>query len=247
MKAALNGVMNFSVLDGWWAEGYRPDAGWALSKERTYEDQHLQNELDAETIYNTLEHEIIPAYFQRDENGIPQQWVSYIKNIIAEVAPVYTMKRMLDHYFERFYDKLFERGTKLRASQYRLASQMAAWKAAMRQHWGEVQLLEADIFDTDNKPLPVGEPFTATIRLHLNGIEAKHLGLEVAFFRRLNESELELQFREELALERTEGHIATYRCTIDPKLAGVYEYGFRMFPKHDLLPHRQDLPLVEWL
>ncbi len=247
MKAALNGVVNFSVLDGWWAEGYRSDAGWALPKESTYDDQHLQNELDAETIYNILEHEIIPAFFQRDENGIPRQWVNYIKNTIAEVAPDYTMKRMLDHYFERFYNKLYERGAKLRARQFRLASQMAAWKAATRQNWEEVQVLEADIFDTDNKPLPVGEPFTATIRLHLNGIDARHLGVEVAFFRRLSESELELQFREELTLVKAEGSTATYRCQVDPRMAGVYEYGFRMFPKHELLPHRQDLPLVEWM
>ena len=247
MKAALNGVMNFSVLDGWWAEGYRPDAGWALPKERTYEDQHLQNELDAEKIYNTLEHEIVPAFFQRDENDIPNQWVSYIKNTIAEVAPDYTMKRMLDHYFERFYNKLYERGTKLRAKQYRLASQMATWKTAMRQNWHHVQVLEAEVFDTDNKPLPVGEPFTATIRLQLDGIKAEHVGLEVAFFRRLSESELELQFKEELALVKAKDGIATYHCKVDPQMAGVYEYGFRMFPKHELLPHRQDLPLVEWI
>ena len=157
------------------------------------------------------------------------------------------MKRMLDHYFERFYNKLYERGTKLRAKQYRLASQMATWKTAMRQNWHHVQVLEAEVFDTDNKPLPVGEPFTATIRLQLDGIKAEHVGLEVAFFRRLSESELELQFKEELALVKAKDGIATYHCKVDPQMAGVYEYGFRMFPKHELLPHRQDLPLVEWI
>ena len=101
--------LNFSVLDGWWAEGYRPDAGWALALERTYENQDLQNELDAESIYNILETEIIPTYYDQNEAGISEKWVDYIRNIIAEVAPDFTMKRMIDHYIERFYHKLGER------------------------------------------------------------------------------------------------------------------------------------------
>ncbi|MCB9294336.1 MAG: alpha-glucan family phosphorylase [Lewinellaceae bacterium] len=247
MKAALNGVMNFSVLDGWWAEGYRPDAGWALPLERTYDDQSLQNELDAETIYNILEHEIIPTYFDQNEQGVSPKWVSYIKNIIAEVAPDFTMKRMLDDYYERFYSKLYERGRAMKAKKFRQASQMAAWKAHIMERWNEIEMVEADIFDTDNFALPVGKPFTATIKLHLDGIEAEHVGVEVAFFRRLNEEEVELQVREELKLKGVSNNIATYTCQVDPELAGVFEYGFRVYPRHNLLAHRQDLALVKWL
>ncbi len=248
MKAALNGVMNFSVLDGWWAEGYRPDAGWALSKERTYAEQTLQNELDAETIYNILEHEIVPAFFQRDEQGIPQQWVSHIKNTIAEIAPDYTMKRMLDHYFERFYNKLYERGTAVRHKAFALARQIAAWKNELRRHWDEIETVALEVFDTDNRALPVGQPFTATISLYINGIKPEHVGLEAAFFRRVNDdAELKLEFTAELELKTVKGSTATYHCAIDPQLAGVFEYGFRMFPKHPALAHRQDLPLTRWL
>ena len=247
MKAALNGVMNFSVLDGWWAEGYRPDAGWALSEERTYDDQSLQNELDAETIYNILEHEIVPAYFDRNEQGVSPKWAGYIKNIIAEVAPVFTMKRMLDDYYERFYNKLYERGRAIKAKQFKLASQMAAWKAQMEQRWNEIEVVEANIFDSDNFALPVGQPFKATIQLHIDGIDAKHVGVEVAFFKRINEEEVELQVKEELKLKGVKGHVATYSCQVDPELAGVYEYGFRVYPKHEMLAHRQDLALVHWI
>ena len=247
MKAALNGVMNFSVLDGWWAEGYRPDAGWALSEERTYDDQSLQNELDAETIYNILEHEIIPAYFDRNEQGISPKWAAFIKNIIAEVAPTFTMKRMLDDYYERFYNKLHKRGRAMKDKKFHLARQMASWKIQMAQRWNEIGVVEADIFDSDNFALPVGQPFTATIKLNLDGIDAKHVGVEVAFFRRLTENELELQVKKELALKGVSGNIATYSCEVDPELAGVYEYGFRIYPKHELLAHRQDLALVHWV
>ena len=248
MKAALNGVMNFSVLDGWWAEGYRPDAGWALPMEKTYAEQHLQNELDAETIYNTLEHEIVPAFFQRDEQGIPLQWVSHIKNTIAEIAPEFTMKRMLDHYFERFYYPLHERGKAVRAEGFKLARQLAAWKGEIQQRWDAIQVLRIDAFDSENRALPVGQPFTAEIELRLNGLRPEHVGLEVAFFRRTSDdAALELELTSSLEPVASKGEASIFRCTVDPKLSGVFEYGFRMFPQHPALAHRQDLPLVRWL
>ena len=247
MKAALNGVMNFSVLDGWWAEGYRPDAGWALSKERTYEDQHLQNELDAETIYNTLQFDLIPKYFDRDENGISSTWVSYIKTIIAEVAPYFTMKRMLDDYYDRFYNKLATRGKLIKAKKFSLAKELSDWKSISKTRWDGVSLIEAKAFDSDNEALPFGKAFTANLKLELNGMQGKDVGIEVLFFSRINDDQLELKVKEELTMISEDNSTATYSCELDPKLAGVYEYGFRAFPKQDNLPHRQDLPLVKWL
>src|SRR5665648_25019 len=108
-KAVMNGVINFSVLDGWWAEGYRKNAGWALREEETYDNAQFQDELDAETIYTILEEEIIPLYYKRDSKEVPVEWVSYIKNTISEIAPHYTMKRQLDDYFERYYNKMLKR------------------------------------------------------------------------------------------------------------------------------------------
>ncbi|KGE85440.1 MAG: alpha-glucan family phosphorylase [Phaeodactylibacter xiamenensis] len=247
MKAALNGVMNFSVLDGWWAEGYRPDAGWALPLERTYDNQDLQNELDAESIYNILEFDILPTYYEQDENGISEKWVSYIRQIIAEVAPDFTMKRMLDHYYERFYHKLAQRGRALRADNYAGARQVAKWKHTMEQRWDRIELAQADTFDSDNRALQVGEHFYADLKLYLNGVSAEDVGVEVVFFSRVDEEVLKLQFKEELELKEVKDGVATYHCELDPKLAGVYEYGFRAFPKSGQLAHRQDLPLVKWL
>jgi alpha-glucan phosphorylase-like protein len=247
MKAALNGVMNFSVLDGWWAEGYRPDAGWALPLERTYDNQDLQNELDAESIYNILEFDILPTYYEQDENGISEKWVSYIRQIIAEVAPDFTMKRMLDHYYERFYHKLAQRGRALRADNYAGARQVAKWKHTMEQRWDRIELAQADTFDSDNRALQVGEHFYADLKLYLNGVSAEDVGVEVVFFNRIDEEVLHLKFKEELQLKEVKDGVATYHCELDPKLAGVYEYGFRAFPKSGQLAHRQDLPLVKWL
>jgi len=247
MKAALNGVVNFSVLDGWWAEGYRPDAGWALSEERTYDNQDLQNELDAETIYNTLEYDIVPTFFDRDEHGVSEPWARYVKNIIAEVAPTFSMKRMLDDYYERFYHPLHQRHQKMAQQGWRAAKEMAAWKKKLRQNWNNIKLAESEVFDSDNKALKTGEEFYAEVQLQLEGLAAEDIGLEVVFFSRIDEERLKLEFKYELELTRQEGQRAWYHCKLDPELAGVFEYGFRAFPKSEMMPHQQDLPLVKWL
>ena len=247
MKAAMNGVMNFSVLDGWWAEGYREDAGWALPEERVFADQNMQDELDAESIYNILEQSIIPTYFDQDEQGISTKWVAYIKQIIAEVAPEFTMQRMLHDYYERFYLKLDDRGHKLKNKNYAATQKLVKWREKVVHAWDAIEVLDTQVFDSDNHPLPTGEAFEATIKVFLGSLSAEDVGIEVVFFKRKSEDELLPQLAEELDLKKANGHTATYHCKIDPKMSGVYEYGFRLFPKSDLLAHRQDLNLVHWL
>lgn len=248
MKAALNGVMNFSVLDGWWAEGYRPDAGWALPLENTYDDANLQNELDAETIYNILEEDILPTYYDQNEAGISARWVSYIKNIIAEVAPQFTMKRMMDDYLDRFYNKLTQRTRQLHQSNFAAAKEIATWKEQIQQRWQGLHVESMDVFDTDNYAMPLGDHFKATIKLNLNGIAPEHVSIEFVFFKRVkNDQELDLKFVKAFTFKEQQNNHATYECDVELELSGVYEYGFRVFPKHELLPHRQDLNLVKWI
>lgn len=117
-KAIMNGVVNFSVLDGWWAEGFRPDAGWALPEESIYQNQQFQDELDAETIYNILEDEIIPIFYAKDSRGTSSKWISYIKNTISGIAPHFTMKRQLDDYCNLYYKKLHQRSQILKEDDY---------------------------------------------------------------------------------------------------------------------------------
>ena len=246
MKAALNGSVNFSVLDGWWAEGYRPDAGWALPLERTYEDQHLQNELDAETIYSILEDEIIPTFYDRDESGISATWMHYVKQIIAEVAPTFTMKRMMDDYYERFYSPLESSASAARRDDNRGGRDYAAWKEDVAARWPGISVAGVDTLDTGNQALPVGQDFTATIVLDTNGIAPDHLNLEACFYRRLSERDIKLEQVIPFQLKRKAGGKATFTLAVDPHLAGVFEYGFRLRPRHELMPHAQDLNLVFW-
>ena len=122
-KAEMNGVVNLSVKDGWWLEGYREGAGWALTEKRTYQTQGYQDNLDAATIYGLLENEIIPLYYNKDKKGISKGWIKVIKNSIAQIAPHYTMKRQLDDYYEKFYNKQAKRFKEISKDNNRLAKE----------------------------------------------------------------------------------------------------------------------------
>ncbi|MBK8921976.1 MAG: alpha-glucan family phosphorylase [Saprospirales bacterium] len=247
MKAVMNGVMNFSVLDGWWCEGYKPGAGWALPEQDTYAEPGLQNELDAETMYNILETDIIPTYFDQNAGGISERWVAHIKNTIADIAPDFVMKRMLDDYQARYYQALWGRSQKLKKNNFIALGQLVEWKNRVRRAWDAIELADLQAPDTFNRSLPLGENFKASVTLHLQELSSSDVGVEVVFFRRLSETELELIRTYDLDLEHQKGTLATYSCDITPKSAGVFEYGFRLFPIHPLLPHRQDFDLVRWL
>ncbi len=247
MKAVMNGVMNFSVLDGWWCEGYKPGAGWALPEKETFETPALQNELDAETIYNILENDIVPTYYDQDKNGVSERWVSHIKNTIAEIAPEFVMGRMLDDYQARFYSKLWEGSRKLKKNDYRAARDLVEWKARIRRAWEAIELVEMEVPDTSNHSLPLGEHFKASLKLHVQHLKPSDLGLEVVFYRRLSETELELIAIYPLELKSQKDAHATFVCDVVPHTAGVFEFGFRLYPNNPLLAHRQDFGLVRWL
>ncbi|MCB9316137.1 MAG: alpha-glucan family phosphorylase [Lewinellaceae bacterium] len=249
MKAVMNGVMNFSVLDGWWCEGYKPGAGWALPEEETYPDPALQNELDAETIYNILESDIIPSFYERDAEGVSERWVSHIKNTIADIAPDFVMSRMLNDYQERFYSKLWTRSRQLKKNNFKALQDLVAWKNKVRAAWDHIEVTALQAPDTFNHALPLGEQFEATVSLNLHALKAADIGVEVVFFRRISETQMEFISRHELeALPQNGGSTtATYHCAITLQTAGVFEFGFRMFPKHPMLAHRQDFNLVKWL
>jgi alpha-glucan phosphorylase-like protein len=247
MKAALNGSVNFSVLDGWWAEGYRPDAGWALPLERTYEEQHLQDELDAETIYAILEDEIIPTFYRRDKNGISKDWMGFVKQIIAEVAPTFTMKRMMDDYYDRFYFPLGKSQKAASKNNWKPARELAAWKQEIISRWSGIHVVENNSFDSVNEALTMSGKFTAEVVIDTNGIDGKDLTLEFCGYRRLTEDKLELIRTEPFKLAGQKDGKATFKLSTDPKYTGVYEYGFRLRPVHKLMPHAQDLNLVFWV
>ena len=219
-----------------------------MPEKDTYPDQPaLQNELDAETIYNTLENDIVPSYYERDQDGVSARWVSHIKNTIAEIAPEFVMGRMLDDYQSRFYSKLAQRSELVKEKDFALARSIARWKTRIRHSWQAIELIDLQAPDTFNRSLPLGEKFDATAILHLQDLSADDVGVEVVFYKRHSETELEFLFVQQLDLISKKGPEAIFSCSFVPRTAGVFEYGFRLLPTHPMLPNRQDFGLVRWL
>jgi phosphorylase/glycogen(starch) synthase len=246
-KAIMNGVVNFSVLDGWWAEGYKPGAGWALQEERAYENQQFQDELDVESIYNIFSEEIVPDFYNRDDKGVPAKWVGYVKNTIAGISPEFTMKRMIDDYYRKFYNKLVSRSTQLFENDYEGIRQLSNWKRKMIRGWDSIETVSLRVPDSTRKPLRLGENFVAEVVLNVNELSANDVGLEVLFGHKENDEVKTLSSVEEMTVAGINGNIVTYFIEIPTLQAGVFDFAFRLYPKHPLLPHRQDFNLVKWI
>ena len=247
-KAEMNGVLNFSVRDGWWYEGYVEGAGWALTDKRTYENQQYQDQLDAATIYHMLETEIIPTYYAKNSKGYSPDWIQYIKNSIAKIAPDYTMKRMLDDYFDRFYNKLATRSAHIRANNYEIAKEIAAWKEEVASHWDSFQV-ESFKCDQDlltNGPI-VGKEYNFDLVIDRHELQGM-LGVDMVVTKEDPEKhELRLISTEEFQMVKQEGSKLYFKLNATPTEAGNQKMGFRVFPKHKELPHRMDFAYVRWI
>ena len=245
-KAVMNGVVNFSVLDGWWAEGYIEGAGWALPEENTYSNGVFQNELDAATIYNMLEDEIVPLYYDRNAEGIPTGWVGHVKKTIAEIAPRFTMRRQLHDYYERFYNRLFESQDTFSENNYKNAVELTKWKQEVLSVWDSVHVVNVRQTDVEENPLKLGEHFEAEISIDLCGLSPEYIGVEVVFGRKENEEVKRLVQRNDFTFEGMKDGLAVYRCEVATENAGVWDYAYRIYPKHHLLAYRESLPLIKW-
>lgn len=244
-KAEMNGVLNFSVLDGWWYEGYRfnEKAGWALTDKRTYTDQAQQDKLDAATIYSMLENEIIPLYFAKNSKGYSPEWVQYIKRSIGDIAPHFTMKRMIEDYIHRFYDKEAARSKKLQANDCALAKEIVAWKEKVAAAWDGIKVFDIQASDITNST--TGNDFATRAIIDTNGL-GKDLGLEMVVYKE-EDGEEKFWYTKPFDVVKEEGNVLTYQLNMKLKDAGVFRYGYRLYPKNPNLPHRMDFAYTRWI
>lgn len=246
-KACLNGVLNLSVMDGWWYEGYREGAGWALPAERVYENQTFQDELDAFAIYSLLENEIIPTYYENG-NGYSPTWMQYIKKSIAEIAPYFNTKRMLDEYYDRFYHKLANRSNELRANNYAKAKEIVAWKENMASNWDKFEVVKLNFNPNqyldirDNKNIIYGE--VVIDKKDMIG----DLGVECVMvdFDPIRNKAVFIE-KYEFDLIKTEGSLLYFQTKEPLNNPGTHQYALRVFPKNPDLPHRMDFAYVRWI
>ena len=243
-KAEMNGVVNLSVLDGWWVEGYREGAGWALKQERTYQNQGYQDQLDAATIYSLLENEILPLYYNRNKQGFSEGWIKTIKNSIATIAPHYTMKRQLDDYYDKFYIKEAANFKKLSANNNKLAKELAAWKETVAQRWDSIRVVSKD--DSVLYGAETGKKYTLRYVIDEQGLNDA-VGLELISIKTDKNGEEHIFSKREFTMVGREGNNYTFEATFEPNVAGAFKSCVRMYPKNENLVYREDFCYVKWL
>ena len=245
-KAQMNGVLNFSVLDGWWKEGYVEGAGWALTDVRTYENQAHQDQLDAATIYQMLEKEIIPMYYAKNSKGYSPEWIQTIKNSVTKITPRFTTKRMMDDYFEKFYNKLAKRHALLGADNYKVAKEIVDWKQNIVAHWDSIEVVSSTL-NAKSAELSVGNKCTIAVELDTKGLNDKGIGVELVAVRTSTHNNNKLFEVKPLELVQAKGSRLFFETEYQLAYAGGMKFGLRMYPKNDLLPHRMDFCYVRWI
>ena len=244
-KAEMNGVVNLSVKDGWWLEGYREGAGWALTEKRTYQNQDYQDRLDAATIYSLLENEIIPLYYNKDKKGISKGWIKVIKNSIAQIAPHYTMKRQLDDYYSKFYEKQAKRFKELSKNDNRLAKEIAQWKETVAERWDAINVVSCE-WDLPSTGGEAGQKYHLKYVIDEQGLDDA-IGLEMVNLFTDKNGEERVFHVEPLKMTGREGNNYTFEAELTPTQFGQYKSAVRMYPKNKSLPHRQDFCYTKWL
>ena len=244
-KAEMNGVVNLSVKDGWWLEGYREGAGWALTEKRTYQNQGYQDQLDAATIYSLLENEIVPLYYNKNKKGISEGWIKVIKNSIAQIAPHYTMKRQLDDYYSKFYEKEAKRFKEISKNNYQLAKDIALWKETVAERWDGINVVKAE-WTYPSTGIMTGEKYTLRYVINEQGLDDA-VALEKVNVCVNPEGEERIYSIEPLKMVGRDGNNFTFEAELAPQQAGLYKSAVRMYPKNANLPHRQDFCYIKWL
>ncbi len=243
MKAAMNGTLNLSVLDGWWDEGWDGTNGWAIKPAPTHYDDARRNAEDSLTLYELLQDQVIPLYYQRNEMGYSDGWVKMAKRSIATLLPRFNSARMVAQYVDQFYLPASEHSRKFRENQYQAARTLSVWKARVRTHWASVTLRR---LDEPRKRLVFGDGFLLRVAAMLDGLDPVDVRVEVLIERpgKPNRMLNCLCMQDKGKLE--DGS-TLYELEISPELCGKLDYRVRIYPWHDLLTHPFETGLMAWL
>ncbi|WP_457637017.1 alpha-glucan family phosphorylase [Oceanithermus sp.] len=238
MKAALNGGVNFSVLDGWWAEAYDGQNGWAIGTEREYDTLAAQDAADAASLYDTLEHEILPLFYARDAEGIPTGWLGRVRRSIKTAGPRFSAERMVRDYLSSFYQPAEKHGLELAASDYRGARELARWKHQLDQAWPHVKL---EVRAPGDLRLN-GKQLEITAVVDPAGLDPEHLVLELMLRRGPGGPLTTVPFE----AAGNQGGRLHYRISYRPERPGSYVYGVRLSARHPLFAHPHEVAFVKW-
>lgn len=247
-KVCINGIINFSVLDGWWCEGYNGKNGWAIGDETIYDNEYHQDNADSESIYDILEKQIIPTFFDRNEKGVPEKWVEIMKESIKSNTSLFSTHRMVQDYTNKYYIPLMDRVEKQTLNNFKLASELSNWKKHIEKEWPQVDIIpDKQITQLNNKNFISGESIPIYASVRLGNIEPSSVKVQIYYGDVGNDNTIENPHIVDMQLEEKISD-NTYRYTTNITLfeGGEYGYTFRVIPNHPDLLNRFDLPLIRW-
>ena len=246
MKAVANGALHMSILDGWWAEGYSPGAGWAIGAGEEYEDTQYQDEIESRAMYELLEREVIPAFYARTRDGTPREWIRMMKASMRRLCPIFNTHRMLEDYVDGFYVPAAVLHQKMQRERNKTAESFAGWKQKVRTHWKEVRIQEVKLED-GRAEITVGKAMPIRARIGLGQLEPGDVSVDLYYGPMDADGDLVRALTEPMATDGAsgeDGHV--YRATVPFKESGKFGFLLRVMPKHPLLVHSADMGLVVW-
>ena len=242
-KAALNGQPNCSILDGWWAEGYDGSNGWAIGEEREYHDQEIQAQDDSNSLYQILEEQIIPAFFEHDIHGIPARWIGYMKDAIRSCTPRFSMRRMVKEYTTRYYVPEIQQGIRVEANHYERERKLAAWKERVRAAWNKLELY---VDGRREGQLSLGESIEVHAWVRAEGLSPEDLHVELVYGETKDEMVTPQYAVPMNYVKRENDGSYRYDLQLKPGESGSIAYNIRVIPSHPALTEKYELGLIRW-
>lgn len=244
MKAAVNGVLNLSILDGWWDEAFVPEVGWAIGSGEAYSNPDLQDKVDAEHLFGLLEDEIVPMYYERDSNGLPREWIQKMKNSIKILGPQYNTHRMVldynDHYYEiagKFYENLSSNG-------FQKAKNLASWRKNLIQKWSRIEVVSLE--RPTSHLLATGEEFSVKAALKLEDFPLDNLTVELFLGALGSHNQLEQGGRVPMEVVGNDGPLTVFKASVRCQKGGRYGYSVSVRPNHPDLAAKFLPGLIKW-
>ena len=244
MKAAANGVLNLSILDGWWAEAYGPDVGWAIGRDEAYDDLAYQDEVESAALYNLLEKDVVPLFYRRGRNDLPLDWIAKMKASMRTLCPVFNTNRMVREYAERLYLPAAERFERMTGDDAARARTLAAWKRRLFQHWSRIRVQEVE---ANAEALKVGDALHVSASIYLGELTDQDVEVEVYHGMVDDKGQVSEGLAVAMSLQaKGDDGVYVFAGVLPCLSSGRFGYSVRVLPRHEDMLHSHEMGLILW-
>ncbi len=246
MKIIANGGLNLSVLDGWWDEAYSYDVGWKIGNAEEYDNLDYQDEVESRMIYEMIEKEIVPTFYNRGEDKLPRQWISMMKNSMKKLGPIYNTHRMVQEYAQKFYFSSYEKRTQLMKNNWEKGKTLSAWKSKIYENWSKLKFVSIEE-EEKNSEFKVGNKYPIVAEVELGNLTPDDVEVQI-YFGKIDNGSVDNKGFVNMAYlpKKSKSNRFVYRGEIDCKDTGQFGFTLRILPKHEVLINPFELGLIRW-